>query len=83
MTASNPFHLAIPVSDLDAWRFMRSTGSAGVRVTIAWISTSLVINWCFTEQMREKGAGQGSQFVDGELPVPHLAWCSNGRLLRP
>ena len=88
MTASNPFHLAIPVSDLDvtlAFYEGTSGAPAGARVTIGWISTSLVINWCFTEPMREKGQVP-------RVPIPWmgsrcrcltLAWCSNGRLLSP
>ena len=54
MTASNLFHLAIPVSDLDVTLafYEEHLGCSRGRESHDWvISTSLVINWCFTEAM--------------------------------
>ena len=84
MTASNPFHLAIPVSDLDVTLAFYEDYLGCSRRRSRWVDLNFFGHqWCFTELMRERQAPRALTPWMGAIPVLTLAWCSIGRLLGP
>ena len=78
MTTLNPFHLAIPVSDLDQTPAFYETvlGCSRGRASAAWIDLNLFGHQLVLHQVCRNGQqerGEQTNPVDGhDIPVPHF-----------